>query len=83
MAGSIYNRLTRPIAVIGSREAFIHLCKHTNLDPNNNDVFCHVQFVWDCDGREFSRVLTIAGHLVVKDRLRIVSAARARLRNDQ
>ena len=77
------NRLTRPIAVIGSREAYMHLCQHCCLDPNNNDVFVHVQYVWDCDDKEFSRVLTIKGGENVKDRLRIVSAARGRILNDR
>ncbi len=77
------NRLTRPVAVIGSREAYMHLCQHCYLDPNNNDVFEFVQFVWDCDDKEFSRVLTIAGAEYMYDRNRIVSAARGRILNDR
>ena len=76
------NRLTRPIAVIGSREAYMHLCEHCYLNPNNNDVFFHVQFVWDVEGKEFSRVLTIKGAQTVRERLRVVSAARGKVRND-
>ena len=79
---SVVNRLTRPIAVIGSREAYMHLCSHCHLDANNNDVFHHVQFVSNCCSMRFSRVLTISGHLEVRDRLRVVSEARSRVDND-
>lgn len=82
MAGSVYNRLKRPIAVIGSREAYMHLCEHCFLSPNNNDVFWHVESVFDCKGKLFSRVITIAGHQVVRNRLRVVSEARDKVRND-
>ncbi len=75
------NRLTRPIAVIGGREAYKHLCRLTGLDPHNNDVFQRVEFVWDCVGAEFSRVLTIDGSDRIADLPRIVSAARAAVRN--
>ena len=61
----------------------MHLCGHCNLDPHNNDVFEFVQFVWDCDDKEFSRVLTIEGSGSVTDRRRIVSAARGRILNDR
>ena len=77
------NRLTRPIAVIGSRSAYMHLCLHSNLLPENNDVFEHVEFVWDTEDKEYSRVLCIAGSESVKDRRRIVSAARGRILNDR
>lgn len=77
------NRLTRPIAIIGSRSAYMHLCLHANLDPNNNDVFEHVVYVWDTEGKEYSRVLTIADcDMRERDRRRIVSAARGRILND-
>ena len=39
------NRLTRPIAIISTREAYMHLCGIACVDPENNDVFTHVQFV--------------------------------------
>jgi hypothetical protein len=77
------NRLTRPIAIIGSRSAYMHLCLHANLDPNNNDVFEFVQFVWDTEDKEYSRVLTIQGAENMHDRRRIVSAARGRILNDR
>lgn len=77
------NRLTRPIAIIGSRSAYMHLCLHSNLLPENNDVFEHVQFVWDTEDKEYSRVLVIGGGEDVKDKRRIVSAARGRILNDR
>ena len=77
------NRLTRPIAILGSRSAYMHLCLHSNLDPNNNDVFEHVAYVWDTEDKEYSRVLTIAGAEEMRDRKRIVSAARGRILNDR
>ena len=79
------NRLTRPIAIVGTREAYIHLCVHANLDPNKNDVFEHVAYVWDTEDKEYSRVLTIGrdDDMRVRDRTRIVSAARGRILNDR
>ena len=77
------NRLTRPIAIIGSRSAYMHLCLHSNLLPGNNDVFEHVEFVWDTEDKEYSRVLVIGDPSTVKDRRRIVSAARGRILNDR
>lgn len=81
-AGSIYNRMKRPIAVIGSREAYIHLCRHCQLDPNDNDVFFHVGFVWDVEGKEFCRVIEVGdAPEKLDDYLRRLSVAKDRVRN--
>ncbi len=77
------NRLTRPIAVISTREAYMHLCDVACVDPENNDVFAHVQFVWDTEDATYSRVLTVGNPDLIRDRLRIVSAARGRILNDR
>ena len=77
------NRLTRPIAVIGTRAAYMHLCDVACLIPGNNDVFVHVEFVWDTEGAEYSRVLTIGNPDLIRDRPRIISAARGRILNDR
>ena len=77
------NRLTRPIAVIGTRAAYMHLCDVACLIPGHNDVFVHVQFVWDTEDAEYSRVLTVGNPDLIRDRLRIVSAARGRILNDR
>ncbi len=77
------NRLTRPIAVVGTRLAYMRLCDAASLDPHNNDVFQHVMYVWDTAGKEYSRVLCIGDPDLVRDRLRIVSAARGRILNDR
>lgn len=75
------NRLTRPIAVIGGREAYKQLCRICDLNPENNDVFKHVGSVRESFYAEYSRVIEIDGAEDVKDRLAIASAAHAAIRN--
>ncbi len=77
------NRLTRPIAIISTREGYMRLCDVACVDPENNDVFSHVQFVWDTEDKEYSRVLTVGNPDLIRDRLRIISAARGRIINDR
>ena len=75
------NRLTRPIAVVGARDAYIELCRIAGLNPHNNDVFRRVTTVRECMGARFSRVLEVEGSGSVRDHLAIVSAARSSVRN--
>lgn len=79
---SIYNRLSRPIAVLGNRAAFMHLCSHCRLDPNSNDVFYHVDTYDRACGQEFSRLLEIEGAEDTHDYLMIHSLASAHIRNE-
>lgn len=79
---SIYNRLSRPIAVLGWRDTFIHLCHLTGLDPNNNDVFYHVDTYDRACGQEFSRLLEVEGARDTHDYLMIHSLVSARIHNE-
>lgn len=79
---SIYNRLSRPIAVLGRRDAFMHLCRCVGLDPNNNDVFYHVDTYNRACGRTFSRLLEVEGAKDTHDYLTIHSLVSARIRNE-
>lgn len=79
---SVYNRLSRPIAVLGRRDAFMHLCRHVGLDPNHNDVFYHVDGYDRACGQEFSRLLEIEGAKDTRDYLTIHSLVSSRIRNE-
>lgn len=79
---SIYNRLSRPIAVLGRRDAFMHLCRLCGLDPNNNDVFYHVDSYERACGQEFSRLLEVEGAKDTHDYLTIHSLVSSRIRNE-
>jgi hypothetical protein len=78
---AIANRLTNPIAVIGTREEYQHLCRHCGLDPSKNDIFFRPEFPWDLDGKTFSRVLEMPNRAKLQDWRRMTSLARARVRN--
>lgn len=61
---STYNRLARPIAVMGARAAYMHLCEHCGLKPGNNDVFVHIDTFEAAAAKGiegFNRVLEIEG----------------------
>ena len=79
---SVYNRLSRPIAVLGQREAFMHLCHFVGLDPNSNDVFYHVDTYDRACGQEFSRLLEVEGAEDTHDYLTIHSLVSSRIRNE-
>ncbi len=79
---SIYNRLSRPIAVLGTRAAFMHLCSFVGLDPNSNDVFYHVDTYDRACGQEFSRLLEVEGAKDTHDYLTICSLVSSRIRNE-
>ncbi len=79
---SIYNRLSRPIAVLGNRAAFMHLCDLVALDPNSNDVFYHVDTYERACGQHFSRSLEIEGAKDTHDYLTIKSLVLDRIRNE-
>ena len=79
---SIYNRLSRPIAVLGNRAAFIHLCDLVVLDPNCNDVFYHVDTYERACSQEFSRLLETEGAKDTHDYLTIRSLVSDRIRNE-
>lgn len=79
---SRYNRLSRPIAVVGSRAAYMHLCHHCKVDPNGNDVFFHVHDYDTATAGEFCRLLEIDGAEDVRDYRQIVSLVRTRVRNE-
>ncbi len=79
-----YNRLARPVGVIGGRAAYIHLCQHCGLDPNgsNNDVFVHIHDFRTAEGGPFSRVLEIDGARDLRDYLLVISIAKSNIVND-
>lgn len=79
---SRYNRLSRPIAVMGGREAYKHLCDHCGLNPHNNDIFTHVESADDALEQEFSRVLEIHGAEFIRDYNFVKSLAMRQVRND-
>lgn len=76
------NRLKRPIAVVSSRYAYQHLCEHCGLDPSDNDIFHHVGEVADTRGVTFSRVIEVGDYKRMRDHMRLVSAAREKLRGN-
>lgn len=79
---SIYNRLSRPIAVLGYRVAFMRLCDLCSLDANNNDVFYHVDTYERASGQYFSRLLEIEGAADTHDYHAIHSLVSSRIRNE-
>lgn len=79
---SKYNRLSRPIAVMGGREAYIHLCGHCGLNPHNNDVFFHVDSPDTALEGPFSRVLEIYGAEHTHDYNLVKSLALRNIQND-
>lgn len=84
-AGSIYNRLKRPIAVLGSRQAYQHLCYHVNVDPSNNDLFHHVHSPESALQHEFCRLIEVGSlewnRANVRNYNVLVSLAKTMLRN--
>lgn len=84
-AGSIYNKLKTPIAVIGSRQAYQHLCHHVNVDASSNDLFHFVQTPEDALKRTYCRLIEV-GNLEwnranVRDYNVLVSLTKTMLRN--
>jgi hypothetical protein len=79
---SNYNRLPRPIAVMGGREAYMHLCRHCGLDANSNDVFYHVDSFERAGSQLFSRLLEITGAEDTRDYRLVKSIALDNVRND-
>ena len=76
------NLLKAPIAIVGDREAYRHLCSHCKLDPSNNDVFFHVFDVVSACGRDaYSRLLELDGAQDIRNYNAVVSMVRARIRN--
>ena len=84
-AGSIYNRMQRPIAVIGSREAYQHLCYHANVDPSSNDVFHFVYSPETALAKEYCRLIEAGSMEWNKDNVRdyniLVSLTKTMIRN--
>jgi hypothetical protein len=79
---SKYNRLARPIAVLGFRSAYMHLCEFVGVNPHNNDLFFHVHDYTTASRGEFSRVIGIDGAEDTIDYLTVKSLAEARITND-
>lgn len=76
------NRLKRPIAVVSFRHAYQHLCYLCTLDPSSNDVFHHVGEVADTRGVTFSRVILVGDYKRLPDHLRLISAAKEKIRGN-
>lgn len=79
---SVYNRLSRPIAVLGSRAAFMHLCHHVSVNPHNNDLFYHVDGYDRACGKLFSRVIEIDGYADTRDYSLVKSIVMRNIRNE-
>lgn len=80
---SRYNRLSRPIAVISTRERYRHLCDMLEVDPHNNDVVTHVHDPFTATRGEFCRVLVLgAASETIRDFNAVKSLAVARVRNE-
>ena len=79
---STYNRLPNPIAIIGYRSAYMHLCEHCGIDPHNNDLFYRVAAADDIAfDQKFSRVLEIDGATETEDYHRVRTLALDRVVN--
>ena len=75
------NRLKNPIAVISSLAAFVHLCEHAKVNPNNNDLFVLVRHPVNVEKATYSRVIELDGADDLPHLLRIRSDCRAAIRN--
>lgn len=84
-AGSIYNKLKIPIAVIGSRAAYQHLCFHVNVDATSNDLFHFVQTPDDALERAYCRLIEVGNtawnRANVRDYNTLVSLTKTMIRN--
>ena len=56
---SVYNRLSRPIGLICTRQRYVTACDVLGLNPHNNDVFKHVTTPEDALSGEFCRVIEL------------------------
>ena len=80
---SKYNRLPRPIAVLGYRSAFMHLCEHCGgLDPHNNPSFFHVDSPEAAISRHFICLMEIDGAKETVDYNLVRSLALGQIVND-
>lgn len=79
---SVYNRLSRPIAVLGYRSAYMQLCEFANVDPHVNDVFYHVHDFATAAAGEFCRVLEIDGAEETREYRHVKTIALDRVRNE-
>lgn len=79
---SRYNRMPRPIAVMGTRAAFMHLCHHSGVDPNSNDVFYHVSDYQQACSQNFMRLMEIQGAKDTIDYNTIKSLVMRRIQNE-
>lgn len=80
---SRYNRLSRPVGLLCTRERYRHVCDVLELDPHNNDVVRHIYDPASaCEG-EICRLLELgSAQEVIRDYNAVKSLALARVRNE-
>lgn len=83
---SVYNRLSRPIGVLCTREKYLHVCDALELDPHNNDVVRHIHDPWSAEQGEICRLLELGDKSQIGDAMNsynaIKSIALSKVRNE-
>lgn len=79
---SVYNRLSRPIGVICTRQRFITVCDVLGVDPHNNDVVRHVDTPEAALKGELCRVLELGDTHGIIDYNVLKSLALGQVRNE-
>ena len=83
---SVYNRLSRPIGVMCTRDRFLRICDVLELDPHNNDVLRHIVTPVDAMQGEICRFLEVGDVSHIGDALNsyhaIKSLAMSKVRNE-
>lgn len=58
---SVYNRLSRPIGLICTRQRYMTACDVLDLNPHNNNVLKHISTAEDAISGEICRVIELDG----------------------
>lgn len=79
---SRYNRLSRPLGIMGSREAFRRLCDMLKVDPHNTDLVRHIHDFATADAGEICRLVEIDGAEETREYRHVKSIALRNVRNE-
>lgn len=83
---SRYNRLSRPIGVLSTRDKFLQVCDVLELDPHNNDVVRHIHNPDTALEGEICRLLILGDTSLLGDAMTsfntLKSLALTRVRNE-